>query len=212
MKQRILTALILTPIAIAIILLLPTPAFATVVALAFLLALWEWTRLVGVDAPATRVATIVLGAGAFAALWWCREQPVWWWVIGAGLVWWLLALAWLRHFSFAASPTPRNHALKLASGFAVIVPAWVALIELHGSGPQGHAWTLFALLLIWVADSFAYFVGSRYGKTKLAPRISPGKTIEGAWGPIQERQLTVLADNLVHLLRELVELLGIPVR
>ncbi len=184
MKQRILTALILTPIAIAIILLLPTAAFATIVGLAFLLALWEWTRLAGVDAPATRVITIALGAAALAALWWWRDERLWSLVIGIGLVWWLLAIAWLRHFSFAASPTPRNHVLKLVAGFAVIVPAWVALVELHGIRPHGNWWTLFALALIWSADTCAYLAGSRFGKTKLAPRISPGKTIEGVWGAV----------------------------
>ena len=195
MKQRILTALILIPIAIAIILLLPTPAFAVIVALVFLMAQWEWTRLIGVPDITTRVGSVLICALLFAGLWWLRDHTIWWLVIGAGMFWWLLAMLWLRHFSFAASPTPGNRALKLIAGLAIFVPAWAALVEIHRIEPFGHWWTLFALVLIWAADSFAYFTGSRYGRTKLAPRISPGKTIEGAWGALIGAALVALVGG-----------------
>ncbi len=182
MKQRILTALVLTPIAVAVILLLPTYAFAGLTALVWLLALWEWTRLIGIVPMPARIVTVAAGAVGLGALWWLRDTPAWWFVIGAGLVWWLLVLAWLRNFSFGASPTPRNHALKIVAGFAMLLPSWAALIEIHRVEPLGHNWALFALVLVWVADSFAYFAGRRFGKNKLAPRISPGKTVEGVIG------------------------------
>lgn len=182
MKQRILTALVLTPIAIAIILLSPTPAFAVIVGIAFLLALWEWTRLVGLGSMGSRGAAVAFGALVLGGLWFARDGIAWPWLIGLGLAWWFVSLLWLRHFSFAASPTPANRRLKLVVGYVVIVPAWVALMTIHGIEPLGHWWTLFALVLVWAADTFAYFAGSRFGRRKLAPRISPGKTIEGALG------------------------------
>lgn len=192
MKQRILTALILIPIAIAIILLLPTPAFAAIVAVVFLMTQWEWTRLIGITTTTVRVASVLIGAMLLAGLWSLRDQDIWWLVIGAGVLWWLLAMLWLRHFSFAASPTPGNRALKLVAGLGIFVPAWAALVEIHAIEPLGRWWTLFALVLIWAADSFAYVTGSRYGRTKLAPRISPGKTIEGAWGALVGAALVAL--------------------
>lgn len=192
MKQRILTALVLTPIAVAIILLLPTAAFAGIIAVVWLLALWEWTRLIGIVALPARIATVALGALGLGLLWWLRDTRAWWFVIGAGLVWWLLVLVWLRHFSFGASPTNRNHAIKILAGFAMLLPSWAALVEIHRGAPLGHYWALFALVLVWAADSFAYFAGRRFGKTKLAPRISPGKTVEGVWGALAGSALVAI--------------------
>ncbi|MBX3692917.1 MAG: phosphatidate cytidylyltransferase [Luteimonas sp.] len=195
MKQRIITALVLTPIAVAIILLLPTPVFAVIVGTTFLLALWEWTRLVGLESMASRVTAVVAGALLLAGLWYADHAAVWPMVIGLGLVWWLVSLAWLRHFSFAASPSPGNRVLKLVVGYLLIVPAWVALMTIHDLEPLGHWWALFALALVWAADTFAYFAGSRFGRRKLAPRISPGKTVEGAIGAFVGGALVALTGG-----------------
>lgn len=182
MKQRILTGLILAPIAIAFILLSSATLFAGLLAAVWMCTLWEWTRLIGMRSLVARAMVVVIGGLLMAGLWMAQDHWVWWLSIVLGLFWWLLSLVWMRHFSFAASPTPRNHLIKLVAGMLVLVPAWVAAVELHGQAQLGPAWTLFALILVWAADSFAYFVGSRFGRTKLAPRISPGKTREGVWG------------------------------
>lgn len=182
MKQRILTGLVLAPIAIAFILLSPAPLFAGLLAGIWILTLWEWTRLIGMQNLASRSVVLVVGGLLMGGLWTVQGSWIWWLSIALGLAWWLLSLLWMRHFSFAASPTSRSRLIKLVAGMLVLVPAWVAAVELHGQPQLGPAWTLFALMLVWAADSFAYFVGSRYGRTKLAPRISPGKTREGVWG------------------------------
>jgi phosphatidate cytidylyltransferase len=184
LKQRTLTALILAPLAIAIILLLPTIGFALVVAAVSLLALWEWTRLAGVGANMPRVLFVAFNAAALLLLWQLRASPFAWYVIGAGLAGWLLSLLWLRHFSWAAAPTRENAALKLAAGELAVLPAWLALVHLHGDADRGPAWALLAVLLVWAADIGAYFAGKRFGTTRLAPRISPNKTTAGAWGAL----------------------------
>ena len=184
LKQRTLTALVLAPLAIAIILLLPTIGFALVVAAVSLLALWEWTRLAGVTATTPRVLFLVTNAIALLFLWQLRASPFAWYVIGAGLAGWLLSLVWLRHFSWAAAPTRENAAFKLAAGELAVLPAWLALVHLHGDADHGPAWALLAVLLVWAADIGAYFAGKRFGTTKLAPRISPNKTTAGAWGAL----------------------------
>ena len=91
---------------------------------------------------------------------------------------------WLKNYSFAAAPTRENTAIKLVAGLVTVYPAWVALMQMHIQQPQYHTWALYSLLLIWGADTFAYISGRRWGKRKLAPNISPGKTTAGVWGAL----------------------------
>ena len=184
LRQRILTALVLAPVAIAIVLFLPTPAVAAIIAAVCLMAMWEWTRLAGITSTALQGGIVIASALGLGLLWSVRDEPVAWYVIGAGIAWWLLALLWMRHFSYAAAPTRENATLKLAAGAFAILPAWLALMKIHGGVVHGHAWALFALILIWAADTAAYFAGKRFGTTKLAPQISPNKTTAGAWGAL----------------------------
>ena len=184
MKPRIITTLLVTPLAVALILLLPTAAFAVVIAGLCLLALWEWTRLASLRNHGLRGVLLAIAIVAFCLLWVWRGTLGWWIVIGVGCAWWFAALLWLKHFTFAAAPTRENAAIKLLVGALAIFPAWAALMQLHGSTPHGPGWALYALALGWAADSFAYLAGSRWGRKKLAPNISPGKTIAGAYGAL----------------------------
>jgi phosphatidate cytidylyltransferase len=184
LKQRTLTALILAPLAIAIILFLPTSAVALIISALCLVAVWEWARLAGIESPAVRALAVAFNAGLFVVLWSIREEPLSWFVIVVGLLWWLLSLLWMRSFSYAAAPTRENAAIKLIACELSILPSWLALMKLHAGTDHGHAWALFAVALIWTADIAAYFAGSRYGTTKLSPRISPNKTTAGAWGAL----------------------------
>jgi len=193
-KQRVVTALILAPLAVCAMLFLPAIAFALVMAGLCLLAFWEWTRLLGFVNTPTRAALVGAQAVLMGMLWYSHDARVWWPVIGAGIAWWLAGMWWLRHFSFAAAPTRENAWLKLGVGCLIVLPAWVAVIALHGSTPRGPYWTLFGLVLVWGADTGAYLAGSRWGggTRKLAPRISPGKTWVGVYGAIVTSALAAL--------------------
>jgi phosphatidate cytidylyltransferase len=195
LKQRTLTALVLAPLAIAAILLLPTAGFAILIAAMSLQALWEWSRLAGIVAVAPRVAILAANALLLWLLWTLRAETFAWVVIAAGVAWWALALLWLRNLSFAAAPTKDNAALKLLAGEFAVLPAWLALVHLHGGSDFGHAWSLLAVMLVWAADTGAYFVGKRYGTTKLAPRVSPNKTTAGAWGAMLVGGLVALGGG-----------------
>ncbi len=182
LKQRTITALILAPLAVATVLLTPTWLFALIVAALFLGVGWEWAQLAGVASRAGRVAVVGVGALLLALAWPLHGSVAAAWPIAAGLLWWLLALLWLRHFAWAAAPTRDNTAIKLAACAAAVVPAWLALMHLHAQAPHGPYWTLLAVMLVWAADTGAYFAGTRFGHSRFAPRISPNKTWAGVWG------------------------------
>lgn len=196
-RQRVVTALTLAPVVIAAVLLLPTPWLAALSAVAMLAGLWEWTQLAGIDARLAR-ALYLLGNGLLmASLIWAAGPNLFTLQIVSliGALWWLLGLMWLWRFEFASLDTPRNRSLKLFAGSLCVVPAWCALNWLHFSSPLGARWALFVLLIVWVADSGAYFAGMRFGKNKLAPRISPGKSWEGVGGGVIGTLLLAVAAS-----------------
>jgi phosphatidate cytidylyltransferase len=195
--QRTLTALLLAPLVIGLILLTPTWLFAPIVAITFLAAMWEWTRLSGLQDMASRVALLVFTSVLLALCWWARDtlwSPL---LIGLGVLGWIAAGQWLRHFAFAAAPTRESLLFKLGAGLLVIVPAWVAAVAIHGSGPYGHWWTLLALFIVWAADIGAYFSGRQFGRRKLAPTISPGKTWAGVYGAFVAGAVVALCGGLL---------------
>lgn len=210
LRQRVITALLLAPLAILLILLPPTSVFACLLAAAFLAGAWEWSRLAGMKSRVTRGVLLGFVLLVFIALWVLRSSQ-WLWpaLIVAGVAWWLVACVWLRHFAFAAAPTSENRNLKLLAGAFVVFPAWVAALSIHGSPSHGHVWTFLAMLLVWAADTGAYFAGSWFGKDKrkLAPQISPGKTWVGVYGAFTTSSLVAAVAGWllgVHDLRLLV--------
>lgn len=180
--QRTLTALVLAPLVILLILLAPSAMFAAATALAFLGALHEWIQLSGPTSRPGRIALLLVATGIFALLWLYRASMLTPLLLAAGVAWWLVACLWLRHFAFGAAPTRENRALKLLAGAFVIFPTYVALISIHQRVPDGHVWTLLALIVVWASDIGAYFSGRTFGKRKLAVQISPGKTWAGVYG------------------------------
>jgi phosphatidate cytidylyltransferase len=184
LQPRMITGLVLAPIGVAIVLLLPTSALAAFTALTVLTGLWEWTRMAGFASRPLRSATVAIVALLLVLLWWLRGDVLIWYLIAAGVVWWCIAALWLKNFSFGAAPTRENAAIKLVAGLFATLPAWVALNKLHDEPQHGPAWALLAFALIFGADTAAYFSGKRFGKAKLAPQISPNKTLAGVYGAL----------------------------
>lgn len=183
MRTRTRTALILAPIGIAAIIMLPPMWFALLIGSLFALGLWEWTRLCGWEHLAARIGLV--GAQAALMFWLFIEgAPSLHLAMLVGVVFWLLAPLWLRHYDFGRLPKKRYRALKTMAGTLAVVPAFAATQYLDAYSNRGPYWVLFLFVLIWVADSGAYFSGKRFGREKLAPQISPGKTREGVYGAL----------------------------
>ena len=208
--QRTLTALVLAPLVILIILLSSSTVFALISAAAFLAALWEWAQLSGLKNQSARIGLLVAATIVFVLLWCSHAGMTTPLMLAAGVAWWLLACLWLRHFAFAAAPTGENRALKLLAGALEIFPAWIAMVTIHERLPHGHWWTLLALVIVWAADIGAYFSGRTFGKRKLAPQISPGKTWAGAYGAMVAGVLVTMLGGWLLGVQGL-QLLGLAV-
>ncbi|WCE04199.1 phosphatidate cytidylyltransferase [Pseudoxanthomonas sp. JBR18] len=193
-RTRVLAALVMTPLAIAAILLLPTPWMAALGAAVFLIGLWEWLKLAEVDDTLSRTVLLLLNLALMVLLTWASGSssglsPALFQIVAlVGAVWWLVALLWLRFYTFGSDHRSWARLFKLAAGTLAIIPAWCAMCLIHsGNFTQlhdlhQHLWLLTALAVVWAADSGAYFAGRAFGKRKLAPRISPNKTVEGLLG------------------------------
>ena len=99
------------------------------------------------------------------------------------LAWWCVALAWVVRYERGRDVAELDGAIAGGvAGWMVVVPAWAGLVYVHGSAEDGPWRVLFILVVVWVADTGAYFAGRRFGARRLAARTSPGKTVEGAAG------------------------------
>lgn len=186
LKARVLTALVLVPLVLGAILWLDTPLLAVLIGIPFVAGAWEWSRLSGFASLGSRI--IYTGLTIFA-MWYCYgwlSQPV----ILRDLfylffVLWMFALFWL-----AVTPVEEmlsnvtGSYLQAVIGGGLLIPSWLAMLGLHIKGGHGAHLLIAFLTIIWAADSGAYFVGKFMGVTRLAPVISPGKTLEGVYGGI----------------------------
>jgi phosphatidate cytidylyltransferase len=181
LRQRTWTAFILGPMVMAAVLWLPAPAFAVFLALIVLIGGWEWSGLVGIEAVAARGAYVALLAAGMIFFW---LQSAWQpWMIAVGAGWWvaqLIVLVRVRRVELRQGLDWTGAVV----GLLVLIAPWVALVVLRQTVPAGPQLVLFLLLLIWIADSAAYFVGRRWGRAKLAPVLSPGKTRAGVYGAL----------------------------
>ena len=194
LKQRLITALILISVLLWALFAWPQPAFAIFLGVFILVGAWEWTALCGLQKLPVRLLylALVAMAGGFLIVTPSLTLPL----MAIAVLWWL----WI-FIELVAYPDVRRGFLaslpgKLMSGFVLLLPAWIALLTLRAQSPQGEWLALFLLLIVWAADTGAYFAGHRWGKTKLALHISPGKTWEGVAGGLVTVLVLALAAGI----------------
>ncbi len=180
LRTRLITAAILAPLAILVVLKLPSPVFNALLAVLLLMAAWEWGSLLSPQNN-IRAGYCLLTLACFVLSHLMLDLTLWIWLCAlVGGLGWIAASYWLwRH----ADPDRHlGNRLWAIIGLAILTLCWTALAALHKMYGPGTA--LFVIVLVWIADSSAYFAGRQFGKNKLAPHISPGKTREGVYGAL----------------------------
>ncbi|PJG58530.1 phosphatidate cytidylyltransferase [Aeromonas cavernicola] len=193
LKQRIITALMLIPLVLGALFFLPLKFFALLAALIFLLASREWGGFVATGSSQWLPLgfCLLLGASLLGLpvdqLWTPHLHPIVIGVLWCAVSWWLLGLLLVLRYPRSAELWRSSTWLKSLFGLVTLVPFFWSLVAIRGYNfyhdPMMGAWILlFVMGLVWAADSGAYFFGKAFGKRKLAPAVSPGKTIEGMCG------------------------------
>lgn len=180
LQKRIITAAILAPSLIAAILWLPPMVVSVLLGIIVAIGAWEWSGFVQLDSNIQRYIYSGLLIVCMVLCYWIPLE----WIIVIAVLWWICAIYMVVTYPRYTVMGPQNFHIRAMAGFLVLIPAWktlTVLLELRGSGTY---MVLYILILMWVADSGAYFAGRRFGKTKLAPAVSPGKTWEGVIGAL----------------------------
>ena len=174
LKQRIITAVVALIVLLLALFVMPTVVTRGIIASLMLVAAWEWSGFLMVDGWLPRAIFVALLGVAGAYLLVERDAAVFELLIKMAVIWWLLAFVWIFFY-----PTAIPQFVTWLAGALVLVPAWMALDNLYVTQLFN---LLFVLGIVWAADIGAYFAGKRFGRVKLAPHISPGKSWEGVIG------------------------------
>lgn len=181
--QRVITALALLPIVLGAVWFAPAPWLYALFSGVALLAAWEWTAMMGLpqtaEAAGRRWAYVALSAVVLGLAWLARAA--WPWFAALGVAWWLCALFLMPGFPGNLQRHRPGIAVLGLLGQVLWVPAIISLAVLGGMQEHGLR-LIYVFALVWAADVGAYLAGRNFGRNKLAPNVSPGKTREGALG------------------------------
>ncbi|MDM4770944.1 phosphatidate cytidylyltransferase [Solimonas sp. SE-A11] len=200
LAQRVATALVLLPLLLALVWYAPTSGLYGVLALVGLLMAWEWTGLMGWAAKARRWAYTVV-CGLLLALAWLvpGRDALLPWLLAAAVLWWIYAVSLFRGFPGNLGKQQTSGLPMALLGLLLTVSTLLSLAYLHGL--PGGVWKLgYSLFIVFIADTGAYFAGRAFGRHKLAPNISPGKTVEGAAGGLLATAVWALTAG-VHVFK-----------
>ena len=214
LSQRIITALILVPLVVLAVFQLPPEYFSLLVGLITLLAAWEWIRLVG-DVSLLKRGLFLI-ALILPMLWlhfWTQflelmAQVLDWpdvrdysgileWLVVPPVLFWILSMILIRNTPIGVLNLEMKVCYKALIGWFILLAMWLFLSRLRTL--YGSELTLYFLVLIWAADIAAYFAGKKFGKTKLSPEISPGKTVQGMYGALIAAVVCGIILNLYTL-------------
>lgn len=178
LKARILSALAMAIVLVTVLFAMPPLATLLLLSIVVLVGAWEWSAFIRGSGTAARGAFVVAIAVLLGLCWplvgQAERLAI---VLWGAAAWWVIALLWLSLAPQRVAPWS-----AALAGIAALVPTWLALGHLRLGAEQGAQWTLYALVLIVAADTGAFFCGRAFGRVKLAPRVSPGKTWEGVFG------------------------------
>jgi phosphatidate cytidylyltransferase len=185
LKQRVITAIILAVIFLAALFYLPASGWAVLVGLMVMQGAWEWSKLATLRGPGVWLYMVAMLVSYIVLLWMYanflpdQKYQVQLLIYSISAVFWMLFVPlWLKGVCNTRSPM-----LLAVVGWVVLLPTAMAMLDLRAVSPQPW-WLLGVMGLVWMADISAYFSGRKFGKHKLAPSVSPGKTWEGVAGAV----------------------------
>ncbi|VGM95664.1 Phosphatidate cytidylyltransferase [uncultured Avibacterium sp.] len=196
LKQRVISAIILIAIVCAALFLFSPFYFALALGAVVTLGIWEWTQFAQVKNKFWRVVVAGL-AGAVLFLWILSEanylnagrvfehyaEPI----LLSAVIWWIVALSFVVSYPNSAKLWAKSVILQGVFAIVTLVPFIVGVLRLRLDGYVANPYyglmlLFYVFILVWAADSGAYFAGRKFGKHKLAPKVSPGKTWQGVFG------------------------------
>ena len=180
--QRVVTALVLAPLFVWAVVAMPTTYFSYLLLVFVAVGAWEFANLIKLQSIFLQLLyTVGIVAVALVAKSFEISLSL---VLYISIAWWMLNLYWVLSYPAKTSLWFKPLIVRLISGVLLFLPMWLALSALHQDPDYGAPWFLLLTLIIWGADSGAYLTGKAIGKHKLAPKISPGKSVEGVIGGI----------------------------
>jgi phosphatidate cytidylyltransferase len=212
LKQRILTALILAPLALIAILFLPVSYFQYAIVIVMGLGAYEWGNMSGLIQRRMKLFfTLLITIICFLLsilvpsdeIWQQgRLHPVYFAILGLAIVWWLYSVVMIILYPKYSSFWQRSNLIRNLFGVFTLVPTWVAIVALRTSLYEvdpfyGASLIFYVLGIVWAADIGAFFVGVKFGRTKLRPNVSPGKTFEGLAGGVVA-SMAIIAFAAMH--------------
>ena len=187
LKTRIITALISLVLIGIVLFAIPRQYTELIIGALLVAGAWEWSGFLGSSGSGMRLVYTVLVTAALGLIYFVFPEKTAL-VLQVGCAWWIIAFFWNLRF-----PTPIPATLRWISGLLVIVPLYAALVLLLRLGVE---YLIFTLLIVWAADAGAYFTGKKFGRVKLAPAISPGKTWEGVIGGLVAVVLLIVVRSI----------------
>jgi phosphatidate cytidylyltransferase len=181
LKERVGTAMVLFVLFLAGLFFLTSFQWALLMLAVVCMGAWEWATLIRLNPVGVRVFSVVVGLLGAVLLWsgatrdlFTASEPNTWLMVVVTVFWVVAVPLWLK-----LRPRIENQLLLAGIGLLVLLPTWLAFDGLRQVSPL---LLLAVMFTVWIADTAAYFSGKRFGRRKLAPAISPGKTWEGVLG------------------------------
>lgn len=200
LKYRLLTAFLMGPLILWAIYVMPENFFALFSLVLVSFGAWEWSAFAGWVKPLQRKLFFVANVFLFAAVLFLANAELNTAIITASLLWWIICVPLLLSFPFQKNNFIHKRIIKTFIGIVLLLATLVSMVAIRNNPEYGSEFILYLVLMIWFADSGAYFAGRAFGKHKLIPNVSPGKTWEGVVGALVVTFVVALvAVNLLNI-------------
>lgn len=182
LKQRVITALILIPVVLWLVLFADHSVFSMAMILVVSLAAFEWGMLCGLNKIGQILFSLMMLVGLYVSWQFMLHEQIPLFVFGLVSIAWFGLTVYLVTKRSSIEVSDKINYAQLLVGVVLLAAAWSSVVDLHAVENHGSMLVMFLLVLIWTADTAAYFAGHKFGKHKLSPVVSPGKTWEGVIG------------------------------